>query len=112
MAFKEEWIDSTVHCVDVVSLTPNPTTITNNVEVIFSASVSSTDTFSGSGSVTLTPENGGTPIIGVVGSPTGNIYPVTFAGYTYLTAGSEIATVIATTDSGQEFTKEFAITVN
>lgn len=111
MPFNQNWIDSTVHCVSVVSFSSNPEDITASEEVVFSASIKSSDTFAGSGTVELVPEDGEAAIVGVIGAAVDGVYPVTFPGHTYLSAGDEIAVLTATTDSGQIEVQKYGITV-
>lgn len=114
MSFKQNWIDSTVHCVDVAALNSNPSTISANTAVIFTASIKSSDTMADPNSgASLDPGDGGTAIdADTVTGPVNGIYTATFPSYTYTNSGVYQAVINTTTDEPQTYEQQFQVVVN
>ena len=113
MSFTQNWIDGTVHCVDVTGLSSAPDPITAGVPAIFTATVKSSDTFANAGSqVTLTSDDGETPVIGVLSGPVNGVYTAVFPSVTYAAAGIYQAVVDVTTDEPQTYQQQFQVIVN
>lgn len=112
MGFVNLWIDNTVHCTSVSSLSSNPESITNGVAATFVAQVKSSEAIT---SVTIDPGDGSGAAATTAGTAANGLTPYTLTtAHTYTGAASYPQTyevkVAVTTASGVT-TQEFAVSV-